>query len=65
VQRTYTPKLDLYAISYKGDQSAALINDNFLKVGDMVAGYKLQKIEKNQVTLSDGKRTIRLKLVNY
>ena len=65
VKRTYTPKLDLYAISYKGDQSAALINDNFLKVGDMVAGYKLKKIEKNQVTLSDGKRTIRLKLVNY
>jgi len=65
VKRNYKPKLQLYAISYKGDQSAALINDNFLKVGALVEGYRLQKIEKNQVTLSDGKNTIKLKLVNY
>jgi len=65
VKRNFAPKLQLYAISYKGAQSAALINDNFLKVGAMVSGFRLQKIEKNRVTLSDGKKTITLKLVNY
>ncbi len=65
IKKDYTPSLQLYAISYKGDQSAALINDKFLKVGAIVEGFVLQKIEKNQVTLSDGKKTIKLKLVNY
>lgn len=61
----YIPKLKLYAISYKGAESAALINDKFLKVGGMIAGYHLIHIKKNEVTLSDGKKTLKLKLVKY
>lgn len=64
-KKDYTPTLQLYAISYKGTQSAALINDKFLKVGAMIEGFHLKKIEKNRVTLSDGKRTIKLILVKY
>lgn len=63
--KIYTPKLQLFAISYKGDQSAALINDKFLRAGDLIEGFYLKKIEKNRVLLSDGKKTIILTLVKY
>lgn len=64
-KREYRPKLQLYAISYKGDQSAALINDKFLKVGDLIEGFYLKRIEKNKVILSNGKKKIILTLVKY
>lgn len=58
-------KLFLYAISMKDNNSVALINDKVVKIGDMISGYTLQKIEKKQVTLSDGKNKIVLKLDTY
>ena len=58
-------KLFLYAVSMKDNNSVALINDKVVKVGDMISGYTLQKIEKKQVVLSDGKNKLVLKLDTY
>ncbi len=58
-------KLFLYAVSMKDNNSVALINDKVVKIGDIISGYTLQKIEKKQVTLSDGKNKIVLKLDTY
>ena len=65
IKKEYRPTLKLYAISYKGAESATLINDKFLRVGGMIAGYRLTDISKNEVTLSDGRKTIKLELVKY
>ena len=59
------PRLQLFAISYKGEQSAALINDKILHIGDLIAGYHVKNIKKNLVLLSDGKKTLELKLPTY
>ncbi len=43
--------LTLRAISYQQKGSVALINDQVLKVGDVISGYRVQKIEPKQVIL--------------
>ncbi len=57
--------LHLYAVSMKDNNSVALINDKVVKIGDMISGFTLEKIEKKQVRLSDGKKTVVLKLDTY
>ncbi len=57
--------LHLYAVSMKDNNSVALINDRVVKIGDMISGFTLEKIEKKQVRLSDGKKTVVLKLDTY
>lgn len=58
-------KLNLYAISIKDNNSVALINDRIVKIGDMIAGYTLKKINKKSVVLTDGAKAITLKLDTY
>lgn len=60
-----TLKLHLYAISIKDNNSVALINDRIVKIGDMISGYTLKKIYKKSVLLSNGAKTITLKLDTY
>ena len=60
-----TIKLNLYAISIKDNNSVALINDRIVKIGDMIAGYTLKKINKKSVVLTDGAKAITLKLDTY
>lgn len=51
------PDLILQAISYQGSNTVALINDNIVQVGEMVAGYRVLKIDKNKVTLKNDSET--------
>jgi len=57
-----TIRLHLYAISIKDNNSVALINDRIVKIGDMIAGYTLKKINKKSVVLMDGAKALTLKL---
>lgn len=58
-------RLNLYAISIKDNNSVALINDRIVKIGDMIGGYTLKKINKKSVLLTDGAKAITLKLDTY
>lgn len=64
-KKTKTINLRLHAVSMKDNNSVALINDKIVKIGDMISGYTLKKINKKQVILSDGQKTITLKLNTY
>ncbi len=55
----------LQAISMKDNNSIAIINDKIVKIGDIISGYTLKKIDKKRVVLSDGKKTLVLKLATY
>ncbi len=55
----------LQAISMKDNNSIAIINDKIVKLGDIISGYTLKKIKKKRVVLSDGKKTLILKLATY
>jgi mevalonate kinase len=55
----------LQAISMKDNSSIAIINDKIVKLGDIISGYTLKKIEKKRVVLSDGNKTLVLKLATY
>jgi len=65
VKKQRKAKLILYAISIKDNNSVALINDKMVKIGDMIEGYTLKKIEKKKIILSDGTRNITLTLDAY
>ena len=65
VKKTKTVNFKLHAVSMKDNNSVALINDKIVKIGDMISGYTLKKINKKQVILSDGQKTITLKLDTY
>jgi len=46
--------LKLKAISYSGDNSVAMINDQILSKGDVISGYRVVKIEPKRVVLVKG-----------
>lgn len=57
VVRKQTPaevQLNLKAISYSGKNSVVMINDRIMMVGDIIHGYRINKILPNQVVLSKG-----------
>ncbi len=58
------PTFKLKAISYRAEGSVALINDRVVKVGDVLSGYKVLKIDSRQVVLWNGKNRIVLRLTN-
>jgi len=57
--------LKLLAISLRENHSVALINDKIVKVGDIISGYQVKRIDKKTVYLSDGKKKIKLVLKPY
>lgn len=50
-------------IKSKNGESAAIINDQVLNVGDIIDGYRVTRIENKSVTLVSGKKVIELKLI--
>jgi hypothetical protein len=52
----------LSAISYMGNNSVALINDNVVKIGEQLAGYTVSSIEPRRVILSKNSEKIVLNL---
>ncbi len=58
------PHFQLKAVSYRANGSVALINDRIVKVGDVLSGYRVVKIEEKKVVLWNGKHRIVLKLTN-
>jgi len=49
----------LSAISYMGNNSVALINDNVVKIGEQIAGYMVSSIEPKRVILiKDSERLV-------
>ncbi len=63
-RRKIRPHFKLKAVSYRSDGSVALINDRIVKVGDVLSGYRVLKIEPKKVILGNGKHRIVLKLTN-
>jgi len=62
VKKAPRVSLTLKAISYAGQASMAMINDQVLSVGDEIAGYRIVKIEQSRVLLSKGDENLTLKL---
>ncbi len=64
-KRIKEPTFVLKGISYRPDEgSVALINDRILKLGDVIEGYKVIKIEEKKVVLWNGKKRKILRLTN-
>lgn len=55
-------RLHLLGILYREINARALINDRIVGEGDSVAGFTVEKITRDYVTLSNGKETIRLQV---
>jgi hypothetical protein len=45
-----------------GNNSIAIINDKFVRVGERIDGYKVVRIEEKQVFLRSGNKTLKLEL---
>jgi hypothetical protein len=54
--------LKLKAITQSGTKAYALINDQILEVGEIIAGKRIVSIEKDKVILEQGDRTFTLLL---
>ncbi len=54
----------LQGIVWSGSTGKALINGEFVGKGDVVAGWRVSKVEKSSVSLVRGTRRITLKLFN-
>ncbi len=55
-------KLHLLGILYREINAQALINNKIVREGDSVAGFTVEKITRDYVTLSNGKETVRLRV---
>lgn len=62
VSQSQNPGLQLGGIMYDGKESYCLINDQIVRIGDVVGAYRLTAIANNKATLSDGTKEIELKL---
>lgn len=52
----------LKGIIYSSSKSVAIINEELVMAGDNWAGYKVERIDKDSVTLSDGEKSYQLSL---
>ena len=52
----------LKGIIYSSSKSVAIINEELVMAGDNWAGYKVERIDKDNVTLSDGEKSYQLSL---
>lgn len=56
------PALEVSAILYSGDRSAAVVNGRTVRIGDELYGQKVIDIKKGYVILGSGKKRYRLEL---
>ena len=59
-----TTSLKLRGVIVGGDNSIAIINDKFVRIGEQIDGYKVVSIEENQVFLRSGNKTLKLELAS-
>ena len=57
-----TTSLKLRGVIVGGNNSIAIINDKFVRIGERIDGYKVVKIEENEVLLKSGNKTLKLEL---
>lgn len=57
------PSLKLSATIVGGERPIAIINDQFVRIGDWIGEYKVVRIGKKEVLLDSGKRKIELEMV--
>lgn len=55
-------KLHLLGILYREVNAQALINGRVVREGDIVAGYRIESIERDHVKISDGKKVVILRV---
>lgn len=59
-----TTSLKLRGVIVGGNNSIAIINDKFVRIGERIDGYKVVRIEAKEVFLKSGNRTLTLELAN-
>jgi hypothetical protein len=56
--------LKLRGVIVGGNNSIAIINDKFVRIGEQIDGYKVVRIAAKEVLLKSGNKTIRLRLAS-
>lgn len=59
-----TTSLKLRGVIVGGNNSIAIINDKFVRIGEQIDGYKVVRIAAKEVLLKSGNKTIRLRLAS-
>jgi len=59
-----TTSLKLKGVIVGGNNSIAIINDKFVRIGERIDGYKVVRIEEKQVFLRSGNKTLKLELAS-
>ena len=59
------PPMTLKGIIVGGKRPIAIINDRFLRIGDMMGGYQVVEINKDIVRLNSGNNEIVLEVLKY
>lgn len=57
-----TTSLKLRGVIVGGNNSIAIINDKFVRIGERIDGYKVVRIEEKEVFLRSGNKTLKLEL---
>lgn len=59
-----TTSLKLRGVIVGGNNSIAIINDKFVRIGERIDGYKVVRIEAKKVFLKSGNKTLKLELAS-
>lgn len=59
-----TTSLKLRGVIVGGNNAIAIINDKFVRIGERIDGYKVVRIEENEVFLRSGNKTLKLELAS-
>ena len=59
-----TTSLKLRGVIVGGNNSIAIINDKFVRIGERIDGYKVVRIEEKEVFLRSGNKTLKLELAS-
>ena len=59
------PKMTLKGTIVGGDKPIAIINERFVRLGDMVGDYQVAQIDKNKVVLRSDKKEITLDVMSH
>jgi hypothetical protein len=57
------PPLRLKGTIVEGDRAIAIVNDQYLRIGDLIHGFKVVRISKNGVLLDSGRRQLALEML--
>jgi hypothetical protein len=60
IQRLDLSTVVLKGIIYSSIRSVAIINEELVMAGDNWAGYKVERIDKDSITLNDGEKSYQL-----